>query len=119
MTIGIGDATRAAVDAALMAATRPAVAPASWTEPLFLSGPGLDASAPAVAMDQNGDALVVWNRVDGAFNRIEPQARTASGVWGTVSPPLSAAGQHATNADVALDQDGDALIVWLRSNGTE
>jgi hypothetical protein len=85
----------------------------------LLSGAGRDANNPHVVMDKNGDAVAVWNRVDGSgFNRIEARPRTAAGTWGAVAGPLSAAGQHAVNPRVALDEDGDALIVWVRSDGT-
>lgn len=92
---------------------------AAWTEPKFISAAGSDANNPDVAMDLDGDALVVFNGVDTAgFNRIYVRPRTAAGVWRSASAPLSAAGQHATDAQVALDEDGDAVVVWLRSNGT-
>jgi hypothetical protein len=99
-------------------ALAPATTSASWTEPVLLSAAGADANNPHVAMDRDGDAVAVWNRVDGSFNRIEARARTAAGTWGAVTPPLSVAGQHAVDPRVALDEDGDALIVWMRSDGT-
>jgi hypothetical protein len=100
-------------------ALAPAGASASWTEPVLLSPGGFDANNPHVAMDKDGDAIAVWNRVDGTFfNRIHARPRTAAGTWGAVSGPLSDTGQHAENARVALDEDGDALIVWMRPDGT-
>ena len=98
-------------------ASAPAAASASWGEPLFLSPAGQDANSPDIAMDKDGDALAIWNRVDGAFNRVEVRPRSAAGVWGAVSPPLSPAGQHASDPQVALDEDGDALLIWRRSDG--
>ena len=107
----------AATVAAVVALT-PAAAAASWTAPLLLSAAGTDANNPHVAMDRDGDAVAVWNRVDGTFfNRIEARPRTAGGTWGAVQTPLSPPGQHAVDPRVALDADGDGLIVWVRSDG--
>jgi hypothetical protein len=100
-------------------ALAPITASASWTEPVLLSAAGQDANNPHVAMDKDGDAVAVWNRVDGSgFNRIQARPRTAAGTWGAVAGALSNGGQHAVDPRVALDEDGDALIVWMRSDGT-
>ncbi len=115
----IARTARAVGTAAAVVALAPAAAPASWTEPLLLSGAGRDANSPHVAMDRDGDAVAVWNRVDETFfNRIEARPRTAAGAWGAVQTPLSPGGQHAVEPRVALDGDGDGLIVWVRSDGS-
>jgi len=90
-----------------------------------LSGAGQNAVAPQVAVDANGDALVVWGRFDGTTQcgglpgclRIQTRSRSASGTFGTVQT-LSSAGQSATQPQVAIDPNGNAVFAWRRSDGT-
>jgi hypothetical protein len=89
-----------------------------------LSPAGQDAQLPLVAVDATGDALVVWSRPDGTGPcsgdgcvRIQARTRSAGGVLGPVLT-LSPAGQNAFEFDVAVDADGDAVVVWNRSDGS-
>jgi uncharacterized protein YheU (UPF0270 family) len=89
-----------------------------------LSDAGQSALVPQVAVDQAGDAVVVWERLDGSAqcgtggcSRIQTRARSATGILGSVQT-LSGAGQHALSPQVAVDQDGDAIAVWSRGDGT-
>jgi hypothetical protein len=86
-----------------------------------LSAPGQDAGSPRVALDSTGDAVVVWRRVDGSSSsccsRIQARARSAAGVLGPVET-LSDPGQDAFGAEVGVDADGDALVTWARRDGT-
>ena len=66
-----------------------------------------------VAVDNDGDAVFVWNGLDGNGHSII-QARTlsAAGVLGpvrTISPPGERDGEQPA---VAVDNDGDAVIAW-------
>ena len=70
-----------------------------------------------VAIDARGDAIVVWSRFDGA-NTIVQMARLPFGGLPTVPTDLSVAGQNAQAPEVGVDDDGDAIAVWYRSNGT-
>jgi hypothetical protein len=90
-----------------------------------LSPPGQNADYPEVAVDANGDAVAVWHQYDGTTNcgglpgcrRAQARARSAGGTLGPVQT-LSAAGRHALIPQVAIDADGDGLIVWTRRDGT-
>jgi hypothetical protein len=82
-----------------------------------LSPAGQNADSPQVAVDRNGRALVVWSRYDGAIFRIQARRRTAAGGLSAVQT-LSAAGQHAQAPQVAVDRNGNALVVWYRFDGT-
>jgi hypothetical protein len=94
----------------------PALAGAAWTTPVDLSKGGRDASRPQVAVDADGDAVFTWERFDGANWRIQARARSAAG---TLSPvqTLSSAGQNAFGPQVAVDDAGDAVFTWSRSDG--
>lgn len=98
-------------------AVAPATASAAWTAPVDLSAAGQNAEAPSLAVDDVGDAVFAWRRFDGSNDRIQAQTRTAAGVLGPVRN-LSAAGQPASGNQVAIDGTGDAVITWLRSDGT-
>jgi hypothetical protein len=97
-----------------------AVRPASsgvWQSPVDLSAAGQDATAAATAVDVRGNAVAVWYRSNGTNTIIQAATLPASsGVW--ESPvDLSATGQNAFSPQVALDQQGNAVAVWSRSNG--
>jgi hypothetical protein len=82
-----------------------------------LSQQGADATSVRIAVASNGDSVVLWRRYDGANFRIQARQRSASGVLG---PLLSVSGkdQDAQDPDVDMDQDGNAVMTWSRSDGT-
>jgi hypothetical protein len=82
-----------------------------------LSDPGQNADLPQIAVNAGGNAVVVWQRSDGANTRIQARALSAAGVLGPVLT-LSAAGRNASNPQVAVDADGNAVAVWQRFDGT-
>ncbi len=87
-----------------------------WTTPASLSSAGQNAFAPQVAVDADGDAVFTWFRSDGTNDRIQARARSAAGVLSPVQT-LSAAGRNATDPQVAVDADGDAVFTWERHDG--
>jgi hypothetical protein len=82
-----------------------------------LSGSGQDANGPQLAVDRDGNAVVVWYRFDGAKDRIQVRRRTAAGSLSAVQT-LSAAGGEADLPQVAVDGNGNALVVWERHDGS-
>ena len=74
------------------------------------------ASAPQVAMNATGDAVVVWSRFVGSYSSVQIRGRSASGAL-TATQTLSAAGQSADSAQVAIDPQGNAVVVWRRFDG--
>jgi len=83
-----------------------------------LSDPGQNADNPQVAVDADGNAVFTWTRSDGANSRIQARARSAAGVLSSVQT-LSSSGQSATEPQVAVDPDGDAVFAWRRFDGTD
>jgi hypothetical protein len=81
-----------------------------------ISDPGRDASEPQVAFDPSGNAIAVWNRSDGTNTRIEYAVRPAAGSFGAPQV-ISAAGQNASRPQISIDDSGDAVAVWERSDG--
>jgi hypothetical protein len=82
-----------------------------------LSAAGQSANSPQVAVDPNGNAVVVWSLFDGTNSRIQARRRSASGTLSSVQT-LSAAGQDAVSPQVAVDANGNAVVVWQRYDGT-
>ena len=100
-----------------------AVETATWSSPAVnLSAPGQGASNPDVALSADGTkATAVWTRFDGSNDIVQSVSATITGstaTWSTVTN-LSAPGQNATGAQVALSADGTkATAIWPRSNGS-
>jgi hypothetical protein len=98
---------------------RAAVRPADgvFSAPVDVSATGQNAAVPRVAVDQTGDAVVAWERPGGVNRIVQAAVRPAGGLF---SPPvdLSAGDENAFSPQVAMDQAGDAVAVFERSNGT-
>jgi hypothetical protein len=99
----------------VQAATRPRGG--SFKRPITLSAAGQDASFSDVAMNAAGEAIVVWERGRGKTHVVQATLRPAGGSF---SRPvdLSAAGQQADGARVAIGRAGDAIVTWSLFNGT-
>lgn len=95
-----------------------------WTHPSsltdYISLPALPASnVPAVAMDKNGNAIIIWRQNDGS-NPMLYKAEFRNGTWtlpSTVNDRVSFAGNAVARMNVAMGDNGDAIIVWEQSNG--
>src|SRR5262249_2475361 len=82
-----------------------------WSSPVQLSSPGAVRDASA-AMDQEGDAIVVWRQAGGLAGSFRP----AGGAWGAAT----AFGEpDAADATVQLDARGNAVAVWRTGAKTE
>ena len=87
---------------------------AAWGEPVRVR-PGLDLSggeifAPAVAVNDGGVAVVAWAERAGAADRVLA-TRFEDGCW---EAPVELAPAQGLGADVVLDADGSATVVWTR-----
>lgn len=73
-----------------------------------------DVSHPKVDVSPTGVARFAWNiRTNSANAQVQTRRRLASGTLGTVVP-LSAAGSHNIEQQVAVDPNGNAIMVWTR-----
>jgi hypothetical protein len=92
----------------------PSAGAADWTTPLALSVADPSTGSPEVALDPQGDAVAVWSRLSGVNYIVQAALRLAgSGTWQS-AVDLSAAGQNALAPQVALDAQGNAIVVWNR-----
>jgi hypothetical protein len=96
----------------------PALARATptWLSAINLSDPGQDGFDPQVAVNSNGDSLVVWNRSDGSKLRIQAQFRATDGTFSPIET-ISASNRDASQPQVAFDPSGNAIAVWTQSDG--
>ncbi len=98
----------------------------TWTHPASLSDnispDGQSASSAEVAINDSGIALIIWKQSDGSNNQIFKAERAANGSWShpaSLSDNISPDGQSAVSPQVALNDDGFALITWRQSDGSK
>ena len=89
-----------------------------WSTPQTISDPLQSASSPQIAVDPSGNAVAVWTRSDGTNLRIQAAYRPAGGSFGAAAT-VSASGQDASAPDVSMDNSGNALVAWERTDGTK
>jgi hypothetical protein len=72
---------------------------------------------PQIAMDAHGKALVVWEQHDGARWNIWANRYVPGVGWGTAQPIEADRVGHAANPQVAMDNHGNAMVVWAQRDG--
>ena len=95
-----------------LAATPASAAAPNWLESADLSKPGRDASNPAVAMDDAGNTVAIWERqstVDSSHN-IQLSTRVPGGAF---SAPVDLA-LKPTEPSLLMTPGGEAVAVWKR-----
>jgi hypothetical protein len=94
----------------------PADASPTWLAPVSLSTASHNAEAPLVAIGPDGEAIAVWSRSNGTSTIIQAAVRPPGGAW-QAPLNLSAAGENASEPQLAVDGAGDAIAVWRRYDG--
>ncbi len=74
-----------------------------------LSPQDVDGYFPAVAVDNEGDAVFTWQRDDGFEYRIQARALSAAGA---LSGLQTISGNQSYNAQVAVDANDNAIFIW-------
>ncbi len=92
-----------------------AYASPTWTAPVEVSAE--TSAQPQVAIDGSGDAVAVWERWTGTDFVVEAASKPTNGSW-TASEEISVATESAAEPQVAIDDNGDAVAVWYRWNGS-
>ncbi|GIJ68006.1 hypothetical protein [Virgisporangium ochraceum] len=116
--VGVAVGVAAGVVSVVAVAASPASA--AWTAVRTLSPPNWSGQdQPTVAVDRQGDALLVWAGCDGSAgyctDRVQVQRRTRAGALGPVRL-VTPAGMSATWPKVAVDDDGDGALVWVHDS---
>jgi hypothetical protein len=96
----------------------------AWTHPADLNShvsiAGTNTWLPKVAMDNNGNAVMAWYQYDGSKNQIF-MSEYRNGAWSnpvSLADNISPDGQYAYWPEVAMDNNGNAIIVWYQYNGS-
>jgi hypothetical protein len=76
------------------------------------------AGLPRLAVDAGGDTIVAWQHSDGTRVSIWSNHYAVASGWGTAVMIEPAPAGDAAEAWVAIDSHGNALTVWLQSDGT-
>lgn len=74
----------------------------------------------AVAMDNNGNAFLIWNHFDGTTNTVYAKRYVEASGWGAIQTLYSgAANFHVPKLDVVIDSNGNAIAMWETYDGTD
>ena len=78
-----------------------------------------DASGPQIAIDASGNGWAVWSQKDGGISsNIWLNRYTAGSGWGEAELIGNSNTGRAFSPQIALDALGNALVVWVQSDGT-
>jgi hypothetical protein len=88
------------------------------TEELIETDNAGDASRPQIAIDVSGNALAVWHQWDGTRNNVWSNRYTAGMGWGMAELIETENVDNTGDAQIAIDADGNALVVFAQGNGT-
>jgi PKD domain len=98
-------------------AIRPAGA--SFGSSRLLSPSGSNADTPRVTFDAAGNALAVW-RFDGSpASTVQGDYRPAGGEFDAPQTVSASSSQPAQAPQVAFDGQGDGVVAWQQSDGSE
>jgi plastocyanin len=89
----------------------------SFGAPVSLSPDGESATAPRVAIDDAGDATVVWDRNNGGHELVEEATRPAATGNFSKAAVLSNEAESAIQPFVVMNAEGDTAVTWAASNG--
>ncbi|HEX8102372.1 MAG TPA: hypothetical protein VF533_07165 [Solirubrobacteraceae bacterium] len=77
-----------------------------------ISAAGINAYDPDVAVDPDGNAVYIWQSLDGSSSTVQVRRRTAAGVLGSIQTVSAAGG--VSSPRVGLDTAGNAVLAWMR-----
>ncbi len=92
--------------------------PSPWSYPAGptdnISPDGSDVDSPEISMDDNGNAIIVWRQLSGA-NEALFMSEYRNGTWShpaDLNDYISPDGNSAYGIEVAMDNNGNAIIAW-------
>ncbi len=91
-----------------------------WGAALLLEADNAnDAHSPQIASTANGTAVVVWVQTNGSsYNTIRANRYTPGTGWGTAVAIDTDSAGYASDPQIAMDANGNAVAVWSKSDGT-
>jgi hypothetical protein len=88
-----------------------------WNTATSISSGGTSVAAPQISADASGDAMAIWQQLDGTQNIWANRNSAGSGWDGAMLIEHDDAGP-ATDPQIAVDGNGNAVAVWAQSDGT-
>jgi dipeptidyl aminopeptidase/acylaminoacyl peptidase len=89
----------------------------NWgTETQIETGTGT-AHDPQIAIDTDGNAMVVWYQYDGSYQSIYANRYTPAANWGTATL-IETGTRDAYVPQIAIDPNGNAMAVWVQNDGS-
>jgi hypothetical protein len=79
----------------------------------------MDAYDPQIAMDNSGNAIVVWTHSGKRRSRVWANYYVADIGWTEAITIDHGDGRAALYPQIAMDASGNAMVVWLQSDGTQ
>lgn len=92
----------------------------SWAVPELIESELSAASYPEISVDAAGNAVSVWLHFDGANKSVWSNHYTVgsggTGSWG-VAASIDSSTAQASEQRVAMDAEGNAIAIWVQSDG--
>ena len=88
----------------------------SWGTAELIETGGGEAGRPQVSMDDSGNALAVWQQLDGVTVSIASNRYAPNAAWGTAPTAelIEGGACQAGNPQVAMGPSGNAVAVWTQ-----
>jgi hypothetical protein len=118
---GLGNAVVVWNDSGAKAARyeKPGYPGSVWDTPQLLESDDRGSvSAPEIAIDDAGNCIAVWDQYDGVQNNIWANRFSPVSGWGTATLLENDDSGPAYSPKTAMDNSGNAFVVWTQYNGT-
>lgn len=87
----------------------------SWTTPENVSAGAASEALQQIAVDPNGNAVAIWRQSSAGNTVISAAFFPVGGPWESPTQ-LSAGGQDATEPQIVIDSNGNAIAIWERNS---
>lgn len=88
-----------------------------WDEPILIENEAGGGLNPFLAIDDDGNAMAIWEQADGEYMSIMTSYYTFGGGWDTPEYIEENNLGHAHSPELAFDGAGNAIAVWYASDG--
>ena len=90
----------------------------TWGDPVLLETTNKYAYDPQIAMNDDGDAIVVWYQTDDTIYSIYAAKYWSSNDTWSDAVLLEDKSDDTNEPQIAMNDEGDAIAVWHQGNGT-
>jgi hypothetical protein len=88
-----------------------------WGTAVSLEASG-GAAEPQIARDTSGNAIIVWQKIDGSKYSIVACRFTPGSGWGAPVSLMNDTGSILAGQQIAVDENGNAIAVWHAYSGS-